>query len=565
MKHSKHIHAAIFNGGDNYDINTACNFLTAVKLCFSHSIIPYAYSTYDKETLIDLTCGQKSRERTPSILSPITPISPLYLRTPITPAGEGSGGGGPLSPTVSSPQSHPDPDAGISNLTETKQLLDILSPFYNSIPPASIKLELMTYLTTTAEKLTPDSKMLLFLCSQGIHHTSGSLALGRSITTQEIMESIETLPLKCTVVIINLATGSDDRRLHAGIFSSLRSLPGSIDDLMQFEIPNPSPPSASGPSSSSAFSFTPITSPVVVGDSSSGGGAIGPGAAAVCGKGVETHLPFGKGLYNVARVDVIQPTGPRTAEHEVTRIRDVGSIPAARGLFAAYETLKLAPWSYGLKEWELVEDVWKFVEETVDVHIVVPKTSTSMQKIKRRVGIRGGRVVLGMGRNKERERFDVPVWYLEKKTLDMPDSGIATMALEGMMRRVVKQNKKDAPIDEAVNSTFLFQKRVEESLRFIERTDMRVEAFLQGCYKEGIFHFLDPSHVEMEADVLRRLMEEFGNRTELFWRIVTPPANCVKMEYLARAWEIAKLAESHSRRYGWFRMDRFLAYMDRNL
>ncbi|EPS39850.1 hypothetical protein H072_6405 [Dactylellina haptotyla CBS 200.50] len=505
IKHNnKSIHAAVFIGSDQYDVNTAYNFFTAVKTCFSRSIIPYVYSPYDPEALVDLICTANYGDRHKSPVSPISPISPLFPRTPATP-------GARTTFDPASPVSQQEQPFDIPTVSETKQLLEIIRPFYRLIPPASIKLELNSYLTTTAQSLTAESKLLLFLCGQGVHPTAGTLVLGRTITNQEIFEGIDSIPLRCTVVIVNLATGCDDRKASADIFTPLNHFPGSIEDLMEFEIHN------------GCSNYTPERRNS--GRSYRGNGNLemdSPATTSISARSAQLQLPFGKGLYTSARVEVIRPITPQTADTELFRVRDTGNRCPVGDTLRDYRPMKLAPWSYGMKDWEAVDDTWEFLEQMIDLHIVIPKMGR-VKRLRQKVK-EGGRKMIGMARKKE-EPFDLSVWYLEEKKFDMPDDGSATLALEGMMRRVVEQNRNDKSLEQVVNSTFLFQRRVEESLRYIERTDVRVEAFLQGCYKEGIFHFLDGSGIFVETKIVNKLMERFANDARAFWAIIIPPAS----------------------------------------
>ncbi|KAK6352456.1 hypothetical protein TWF730_009282 [Orbilia blumenaviensis] len=515
---SRNIHALIVHGSDKWDLNCAYNFLAAVKSCYSRSIIPHALSTCKRDELLELfdvakdeeqdgdQQGSRSLPNTPSLGSSAmaSTTEPSINPQDIATIGQEDIIPGYLPP----PPSTPTPQ-------ETREMLEVLRPFYRCVPQEDIKLELRSHLQTLAPKLKHSSRLLVIICAQAVH-TSGCIVLGRTIVAQDIMEYIESLPMKSSAVIASIATGSDDRE--------------EIPDTWE----------TADEQTSSEIRYNSET----------------------------------RTIYTVARIETIKPDGELSVEREVQLVRDAGTLQSKSDTFSGYRSLKLGPWAYLSKEWVPVDTVTGYIEEVIDKNIVL-KGVSPLTRAKVTFD-RGVRIV------KKQEPLDLSIYYLELKFEEVKrrgeeDEEDATeepatehakkgmLALSGMMKRVIDQNRKCLHAAHIISSSSLFQQRVEETLRFIERVDIRTEAFLQGAYKDGMLKFIDATGIRLPPEVKRKFLESIQMPCPEFNNLIIPPKSCVGMEYWDQANRILRLMQGHTSQYRWFRVERFLEYIAENL
>ncbi|KAF3932764.1 hypothetical protein ABW19_dt0206303 [Dactylella cylindrospora] len=478
------IHAVIVNGGDPDDINLANTFLSTTKLLFSHKIIPTVFSTYDSDTHIRLMCEAEFQNFNPFEHCNFEPFTEML-------------------PTSTPSVKH--------TAKEAKNILEILRPFYANVHRADLKLELRKWMLETAQRLQFGDKILVIICAQGIH-SSGCMLQGRALTSQEVWEYMETLPVKCTAVVVNVAPGSDERMRRAVVFDTMDGIWDSMDGEVDIEV------------------------------------------GAVDDWGDFGQMRFGgKGVYLVAKIEVMKTRKKGWGKYEVRHVKDtiddmaVGDIDVLGG----QKPLKLAPWAYTTAEWEIVESVVESIGKVVDQELCsrIGRVRTVMNRI--------SNSTLWV---KDPGPLDLPLQYLQIKMGKLHQHP-GTIGLLGMMKRVVDQ----FTFCRRVSSLYLFQRRIEETLRFIERTDLRVEAFLQDCYKSGMFHTLNTEDWPIDQGVLQRLTDHLAVISPAFESIIVPPDNCVAIEYFERAHEIVRLAEFHSQRYSWFQVEIWIEHLNTNL
>ncbi|KAK6513929.1 hypothetical protein TWF506_008359 [Arthrobotrys conoides] len=522
---NRNVHAIVVYGSDKWDLSCAYNFVSAIRSCYSRSIIPFALSGCSRDELLELI-GSASREDwgkdaqlesssqgheyflESGFVPPITNPSefiPDTSQSDFTPTVNEEGS----LPTHTQPEPIPTPQ-------ETQEMLEVLRPFYHCVQPEDVKLELRSHLQGLAPKLKPSSRLLVIICAQAVH-PSGCIVLGRTISNQDVMEYIDSLPLRSTAVIASVAAGSDNRKEIPDIWEA-------ADELASEEIQR-------------------------------------------------HHAPFGV-LYTAAKVEIIKPFAEVSVEREIRMVKDVGMMRLKSETFSNQRPLKLGPWAYSSSEWETVDAVANYVEQVIDKHIVV-KGFNPLSRVKDTID-RGARIV------KKEEPLDLSIYYLELKLEEMKKKnegeGAAEslayeqakkgmLALEEIMKRVVEQNRNYSCMHAAhiISSSSLFQQRVEETLRFIERSDVKAEAFLQGAYKNGMLKFIDASEIRLHVEARGRLLETVKISCPDFDTIMAPPKDCVGLEYWDQADRILKIIQGHVWRFRWFRIERFLEYMALNL
>ncbi|KAF3207195.1 hypothetical protein TWF106_000448 [Orbilia oligospora] len=523
--HSRNVHAVVVYGSDKWDLNCTHNFVSAIRSCYSRSIIPYALSTCTRDELIGLIssassevgnedsqqlgCSSQDHEifLESGVVPPITDSEtfPDTLQSDSIPTVNEEGNFPPANQTQPTPTPTPQ---------ETQEILDVLRPFYHSVQQEDIKLELRSHLQALAPKLKSSSRLLIIICAQAVH-TSGCIVLGRTITNQDIMEYIDNLPLRSTAVIASIAAGSDDRKEIPGIWEA-------ADELGIAEL--------------------------------------------------QRHHASAGVVYTTAKIEIIKPLTEISVEREVRVVRDVGVMRLKSQTFMEDRLLKLGPWAYSSDEWKAVDGVASYVEQVIDKHIVV-KRFNPLNRAKDTIE-RAVRIV------RKEEPLDLSIYYLELKLEEMKkkseeedsEEGLAyeharkgMLALEGIMKRVVEQNRNCMHAAHIISSSSLFQQRVEETLRFIERSDVRAEAFLQGAYKGGMLKFIDASDIRLHVEARERLLETVRASCPDFDTIMMPPRDCVGLEYWEQADRILKIIQGHVWRFRWFRIERFLEYMAANL
>ncbi|KAF3927761.1 hypothetical protein ABW21_db0208977 [Orbilia brochopaga] len=483
-------HALIFVGTPGTDVNGAYNLYTAVKSCFSRSIIPHVCSNYDRITLFNLLCPQ--------------------------PSGQPSGLDGDADRSRSSvrldPVFFPPAPLDMPSRADVKDLLEIIRPYYWwSIESPSSKHELPRAVKKVVSKLTSGDTLLVILIAQGVH-SSGCLLSGRPITNQELWSDLEQIPVKCTAMLTIIATGFDDRRTRASIFHPKRDYCGPPE-------PAPAP----------GTDLFPEDKP---------------------------DLPFGKELYMVARMEVVKAIKQKTAEHEVIRVRDWGTRVSTTDILAGFYPLRLAPWSYSAKDWDLVDSVPQAFEKTLDQYIVIPRSEHPIiNKLVSKLSI--------AKRIRRQAMLYLPFHYLERKLLEMPRDGSSTLNLEGTMKRIIEQSKKQSLFGSSNAKTFLYQPRVEETLRWLEEQDLRVELFIQTAYKSGAFHRIAVLDKEIDPVTQKGMMQFFARKNGPFESLILPPkdSECIQIEYYTQAYKLAWLIEVHRRSYDWFNVEKFLDYV----
>ncbi|KAK6523725.1 hypothetical protein TWF281_001697 [Arthrobotrys megalospora] len=519
--HNRNVHAIVVHGGDKWDLNCTYNFLSAIKSCYSRSIIPHALSSCNRDELFELIKFAEL-ENQGAQPKPPTPHCAPFLGSTCIPPIKGSENPPMLSKSHYTPivtkegflPGHPEPPP-IPTAQEADEILEVLRPFYRCVQQEDIKLELRSHLQTLAPTLKSSSRLLVIICAQGVH-ASGCIVLGRTIVNQDIMEYIESLPLKSTAVIASLAAGLDDWKEIPDIWET-------ADELANAE-------------------------------ARSRNSSIGI-------------------VYTAARIEIIKPLAELSVGHEVRMVKDAGSSRQMMDNFMDYRPLKLAPWCYSPKEWRAVDSVTDYVEKIIDKHIVGPRRLAPLIRAKDTID-RGVRIV------KKQEPLDLAIYYLELKLKELsekeeeeePAEGLAykharkgMLALEGMMKRVIDQNRNYMDAAHIISSSSLFQQRVEETLRFMERMDIRAQAFIQGAYKSGILRFMDASEIGLHPEAKGRLLESVRTLCPAINSVMVPPKNCVGMEYWDQADWILRLMQGHIWKYRWFRSERFLEYMDTNL
>ncbi|KAK6354684.1 hypothetical protein TWF696_003823 [Orbilia brochopaga] len=398
--------------------------------------------------------------------------------------------------------------------SDVKDMLEILRPYYRRTDGPDFKLELRKAIQMTAEKLVGEDTLLVIIISQGVH-TSGCMLLGRPLTNQEIWDGMGSLPVKCTAILAIMTSGSDNRRARADIFSHERSYTG------------PAP-------------TEPVPDIVRYTDD-------------------EPEMPFGKGMYTAAIIEVVKVTSQKNVEHITRKVRDWGTRNSNTDILQDFYPIRLAPWSYPVREWDLVDSVPQAFEAILDKHTPIPQSEhTIVDKIVGTLSI--------SKRLRRRATLYLPVYYFERKLLEMPTDGSSTLSLEGMMRRIIEQSRAQSWFT-TVNRAFLFQRRVEETLRFMERTDLRVETFVQCAYKHGAFHRIAVQDLQLDPATQKRKMQLLARRSSHFESVILPPKDldCVEIEYYTQAYRLVKLIEANNRTYEWFHREKFLDYMQHSL
>ncbi|KAJ6261465.1 hypothetical protein Dda_4135 [Drechslerella dactyloides] len=487
-------HAIIFVGTAPSDMNGAYNFVTALKSCFSISIIPHIYSTYSRDKLFDL-------------LSPRLDQPPDYALAVGDPNSQGAwdlNNGLPSSPPLYMPSRQ-----------DLKDMLEIVRPYYQCVGGPDSKLELRKAVHEASEKLDIGDKLVLIIIAQAVH-TSGCIVLGRLITNLDIWEYIEWLPIKCTAMLAIISSGSDARQLKPSpIFCN-------PDDDTQ----------GNGPNTNSQLSHD------------------------------RPPATYGLDVYTVARFEVLKVLGQRHAEHIRLHVRDWGNKAGFGDVMRDYNPIKLAPWSYSMINWEFINSVPQVFETLLETHINVSRFESSIF----------GKFVdkLSVGKRSNcRTRLYLPIYYFERKLDEIPSGdGSSTFPLKSVMIRVVEQWRSFNNFDPTGNNApFLFQRRVEETLRFLERTDLRVEAFIQGSFKSGVFHRITAQGLELDPLTEDAVVKLFASRSSQFRSVIMPPkdVDSITLEYFTQAKRLARLIEVSSRQYEWFDSEKFLQYMQENL
>ncbi|KAF3168573.1 hypothetical protein TWF225_011748 [Orbilia oligospora] len=522
--HNRNVHAIVVYGSDKWDLNCTHNFISAIGSCYSRSIIPYALSTCSRDELIELITSTSSEvgNEYSQQLGSSSQDHEIFLESGVVPPITDSETP-PENPQVDSVPTvneegsfPPNQTQATPTLTpqETQEILDVLRPFYHSVQQEDIKLELRSHLQALAPKLKSSSRLLIIICAQAVH-ASGCIVLGRTITNQDIMEYIDSLPLRSTAVIASIAAGSDDRKEIPDIWEA-------ADELGIAEL--------------------------------------------------QRHHASAGVVYTTAKIEIIKPLTEVFVEREVRVVRDVGVMRLKSQTFMNDRLLKLGPWAYSSDEWKAVDGVASYVEQVIDKHIVV-KRFNPLSRAKDTVE-RGVRIV------RKEEPLDLSIYYLELKLEEMKkkseeedsEEGLVyeharkgMLALEGIMKRVVEQNRNCMHAAHIISSSSLFQQRVEETLRFIERSDVRAEAFLQGAYKGGMLKFIEASDIRLHVEARGRLLETVRASCPDFDTIMMPPRDCVGLEYWEQADRILKIIQGHVWKFRWFRIERFLEYMAANL
>ncbi|KAK6339286.1 hypothetical protein TWF718_008707 [Orbilia javanica] len=510
---NRNIHAIVVYGSDQWDLSCTYNFLSAVKSCYSRSIIPHALSTCNRSDLLELVSSANYNDGSQGTQIP-PPSQASFLKSGYVP---------PITGTEGVPQpvdtSNADKEGflpgnlfpqPIPTAQEAQDILEVLRPFYRHIQQEDIKLELRNHLQTLTPKLKPSSRLLLIICAQAVN-TSGCVVLGRTIVNQDIMEYIDSLPLRSTAVVVSVAPGLDDRKEVPNIWEATSE---PLDMEMQ-----------------------------------------------------RSRASVGV-VYTAAKVEVIKPLAELSVGREVRKVKDAGMVRLKSDIFSEFRPLKLGPWAYPSNEWKDVDSVAKYIEQVIDKNIVVKRfnpLTCARETIDR-----------GRGIMRKEEPLDMSIYYLELRLQELKKKGEVEetvyehakkgmLALEGIMKRVIEQNKNCMHVAHVISSSSLFQQRVEETLRFMERADLRTEAFLQGAYKGGMLKFIDSSDMRLHVEAKGRLLETVRNVCPMFDSIIIPPKDCVGVEYWDHANRILKIIQGHVWQFRWFRMERFLEYMALNL
>ncbi|EWC47400.1 hypothetical protein DRE_00368 [Drechslerella stenobrocha 248] len=476
------VHAVIVNGTDSNDVHGACNFLDTLRSCFSRGIIPCVLSTYGHEDLSDLISTAGDCTPPDSSLEPADPEYPSSSALPLD----------------------------LPSAKDARDMLETVRPFYTIVPAAEMRHELRKWVRETTAVMRYGDRLLVILCAQGVHK-SGSVLLGRTLTSQETWLYMDTLPVKCTAVVAITATGLDDQK---EMWEEYR--PAKLESLDENRLMGMMRPEC-GPS-----------------------------------------IIRGRGRYTAARIEVIKALGPRNVETEMQRIRDSPMRATIGDIFRDYEDLKSTPWSYSELQWKTVDSVAERFEEILSREVAVGGAQTDLTLL--------GMVVRKLSQARQffpRGPLDLSVCYLEKKLHDMPNDGASTiLGLEGMMKRVVDEaGKTRYKFFNTVNATFLFQRRVEASVRYMERTDVRVEGFKQLCLKAGVFRTLDVRKLFIDPMVKRRVTQKFAVMSRKFHSVIYPPGNTVNFEYYTQAFALVRLIEFHIKWCGWFEWNKYLDFM----
>ncbi|KAK6498811.1 hypothetical protein TWF481_011384 [Arthrobotrys musiformis] len=514
---NRNVHAVVLYGSDKWDVNCAYNFVSAIRSCYSRSIIPYTISSCERDEILGTIRAAHSEDDSQDArVDYLSSSVPFFEEDSASPVADPE----VLPETQSTPTANngdTPPDnplrQSIPTPQESQEILEVLRPFYHCVPYEDLKLELRSHLQALSQKLKPSSGLLIIICAQAVH-SSGCIVLGRSIGNQDMMEYIDSLPLNSTAVIASIAPGSDDRK----------------------EIPE-------------------------VWETS---GELGS-------EGMQRHFADTGVVYTTARVEIIKPTTEFSVGREVLMVKDTGVARLKRDIFSDSRPVKLTPWTYRPDEWNSVNSVTGYVEGIIDQHIISKHDPFAFLKD---TIDRGVRIV------KSEEPLDLTLYYLELKLEEMKkrnetDEGAEGMvyerarkgmlALEGIMKRVVDQNRDCLHAAHIISSSSLFQQRVEETLRFLERTDVRAQAFLQGAYKMGMLKFIDESETRLHAEAKERLLESVNMLCIEFNTILIPPKDCVGIEYWDQADRVLRIIQGHISQFRWFRIESFMEYMAVNL